>query len=86
MKRIAIEKPNDILCTIVDGMDQNATMVPKFRQPVKGFEGRYMKTHLCEVLVHGLCRDPPPSPSLISTFTCVYERLASLTGGVHDDG
>ena len=32
------------------------------------------------------CRDPPPSLSLISTFTCVYERLASLTGGVHDDG
>ena len=32
------------------------------------------------------CRDPPPCPSLISTFTCVYERLASLTGGVHDDG
>ena len=32
------------------------------------------------------CRDPPPSPSLISPFTCVYERLASLTGGVHDDG
>ena len=37
------------------------------------------------VIVH-CCRDPPPSPSLISTFTCVYERLTSLTGGVHDDG
>ena len=32
------------------------------------------------------CRDPPPSPSLTSTFTCVYERLTSLTEGVHDDG
>ena len=32
------------------------------------------------------CCDPPPSPSLTSTFTCVYERLTSLTGGVHDDG
>ena len=43
---------------------------------------------LPESVVHRLewCRDPPPSPSLISTFTCVYERLASLTGGVHDDG
>ena len=36
--------------------------------------------------VEVVCRDPPPSPSLILTFTCVYERLASLTGGVHDDG
>ena len=36
--------------------------------------------------VDALCRDPPPSPSLTSTFTCVYERLTSLTGGVHDDG
>ena len=30
-KRIAIEKPDDMLCMIVDGMDQNTTMVPKFR-------------------------------------------------------
>ena len=29
-------------------------MVPKFRQLVKGIEGRYVKTHLCGVLVHGL--------------------------------
>ena len=33
-----------------------------------------------------LCHDPPPSPSLISTSLRVYERLTSLTGGVHDDG
>ena len=53
-KRIAIEKPDNMLCMIVNGMDQNTTMVPKFRQPVKGIEGRYVKTHLCGVLVHGL--------------------------------
>ena len=53
-KRLAIEKPDNILCIIVDGMDQNTTMVPKFQQPIKGIEGRYMKTHLCGVLVHGL--------------------------------
>ena len=38
---------------IVDGMDQNTTMVPKLRQAVKGIEGRYVKTHLCGILVHG---------------------------------
>ena len=42
------------MCLIVDGMDQNTTMVPKFRQSVKGVEGRYVKTHLCGVLVHGV--------------------------------
>ena len=44
--------PNESLCLIVDGMDQNTTMVPKLRQAVKGIEGRYVKTHLCGVLVH----------------------------------
>ena len=53
-KRLAIEKPDDILYIIVEGMDQNATMVPKFWQLVKGIEGRYVKTHLCGVLVHSL--------------------------------
>ena len=27
-------------------------MVPKLRQAIKGIEGRYVKTHLCGVLVH----------------------------------
>ena len=53
-KRLAIEKPDNILCIIVDCMDQTATIVPKFRQPIKWIEGRYVKTHLCGVLVHGL--------------------------------
>ena len=53
-KRLAIEKPDDILCIIVDSMDQNATMVPKFQQPVKGIEGHYVKIHLCGILVYGL--------------------------------
>ena len=34
-------------------MDQNTTMVPKIQQSVKRMEGRYVKTHLCGVLVHG---------------------------------
>ena len=38
---------------IVDGMDQNTTMVPKLRQAAKGIEGRYVKIHLCGILVHG---------------------------------
>ena len=40
------------MCLIVDGMDQNTTMVPKLRQAVKGIKGRYVKIHLCGILVH----------------------------------
>ena len=46
--------PDESLCLIVDGMDQNTTMVPKLCQSVKSIEGRYVKTHLCGVLVHGV--------------------------------
>ena len=47
------------LSIIIDGMDQNTTMVSKIQQSVKNIEGRYVKTHLCGVLVHGwgLCCD-----------------------------
>jgi hypothetical protein len=38
----------------VDGMDQNTTMIPKMRQPVKSMESRFVKTHLCGVLIHGM--------------------------------
>jgi hypothetical protein len=47
-------EPNEYLSLIIDGMDQNTTWVPSFRQSVKGIESRYIKTHLCGVLVHGL--------------------------------
>ena len=53
-KRIATINPDEMLCLIIDGMDQNTTMVSKFQQSVKGIEGRYVKMHLCGVLVHGL--------------------------------
>ena len=46
--------PTQSLCLIVDGMDQNTTMVPKLRYFVKGIESRYVKTHLCGVLVHNV--------------------------------
>jgi hypothetical protein len=46
-------RPDKFLSIVVDGMDQNTTMVPKMRQTVKNIEGRYVKTHLCGVLVHG---------------------------------
>ena len=39
-KRDAIMSPDESLCLIVDGMDQNTTMVPKLRQSVKGIEGK----------------------------------------------
>ena len=52
-KQNAILYPNESMCLIVDEMDQNTTMVPKLRQAVKGIEGRYMKTHLCGILVYG---------------------------------
>jgi hypothetical protein len=32
----------------------NTTMVPKMRQTVKNIESRFVKTHLCGVLVHGI--------------------------------
>jgi hypothetical protein len=39
---------------IIDGMDQNTTWIPKFKQSVKGIESRYVKKHLYGVLVHGI--------------------------------
>ena len=53
-KRDAIMSPDESLCLIVDGMDQNTTMVPKLRQLVKNIEGRYVKSQLCGVLIHGV--------------------------------
>jgi hypothetical protein len=46
--------PNFFMSLIVDGMDQNTTMVPKMRQTVKNIESRFVKTHLCGVLVHSI--------------------------------
>jgi hypothetical protein len=46
--------PDFFISLIVDGMDQNTTMVPKMRQIMKNIESRFVKTHLCEVLVHGI--------------------------------
>ena len=43
-----------MLCLIIDDMDQNTTMVPKFQHSVKGIEGRYVKMHMCGILLHGL--------------------------------
>jgi hypothetical protein len=53
-REAAIESPDETMSIIIDGMDQNTTYVPKFRQSVKGIESRYVKTHLCGVLVHGV--------------------------------
>ena len=59
VKLDARNRPDKFMSIVVDGMDQNTTMVPKMRQTVKNIEGRYVKTHLCKVLVHGwgLCCD-----------------------------
>jgi hypothetical protein len=53
-KRSAMITPDRFMCLIVDGMDQNTTMVPKMRQTVKNIESRFVKTHLCGVLVYGI--------------------------------
>jgi hypothetical protein len=50
----AMITPDLFMCLIVDGMDQNTTMVPKMRQTVKNIESRFVKTHLCGILVHGI--------------------------------
>jgi hypothetical protein len=46
--------PDFFMSLIVDGMDQNTTMVPKMRQIVKNIESRFVKTHLYGVLVHNI--------------------------------
>jgi hypothetical protein len=53
VKLDARNRPDKFLSVVVDGMDENTTMVPKMRQTVKNIEGWYVKTHLCGVLVHG---------------------------------
>jgi hypothetical protein len=53
-KRSAMITPDFFMSLIVDGMDQNMTMVPKMRQTVENIESCFVKTHLCEVLVHGI--------------------------------
>jgi hypothetical protein len=53
-KRSAMITPDLFMCLIVDGIDQNTTMVPKMRQTVKNIESCFVKTHLCGVLVHGI--------------------------------
>jgi hypothetical protein len=46
--------PDFFMSLIMDGMDQNTTMVPKMRQTVKNIESRFVKIHLYGVLVHGI--------------------------------
>ena len=53
VKLEARNRPDKVLSIVVDGMDENTTMAPKMHQTVKNIEGRYMKTHLCGILVHG---------------------------------
>ena len=52
VKLDARNRPDKFLSIVVDGMDQNITMVPKMRQTVKNTEGWYVQTHLCGVKVH----------------------------------
>jgi hypothetical protein len=53
-KRSAMITPDFFMSLIMDGTDQNTTMVPKMRQTVKNIESRFVKTHLCGVLVHDI--------------------------------
>jgi hypothetical protein len=50
----AMNELDQYMSLIIDGMDQNTTWVPKFKQSVKDIESRYIKTHLCGVLVHSI--------------------------------
>ena len=49
---------------------------------LRHYDPFYRPLNVCPLV---LCRDPPPSPSLISTSLRVYERLTSLTGGIYND-
>ena len=42
------ESPNNTMNIFIDGMDQNTTIGPNFRQSTKEIRSKYMKTHLCE--------------------------------------
>lgn len=53
-KRSCYINPELYMCIIVDGIDQNTTMVPRMRQTMKNIEHRFVKTHLCRALVHGI--------------------------------
>ena len=53
-KRSCYIHPELYMCIIVDGMDQNTTMVPKMRQTVKNIKHRFEKIHLYGALVHGI--------------------------------
>ena len=46
--------PELYMCIIVDDIDQNTTMVPRVCQTMKNIESRFVKTHLCGALVHGI--------------------------------
>ena len=46
--------PGSFMCLIVDGMNQNITMIQMMKQNVKSMESWFVKTHLCGVLVHGV--------------------------------
>ena len=50
----AIESPDDIMTLIIDDVDQNTTMVLKFKQTVKDIVSQFVKTHLCGVLDHDI--------------------------------
>jgi hypothetical protein len=53
-KRSAMITPDFFMSLIVNGMDQNPTMVSKMRQTVKNIESHFVKRHLCGVLVYGI--------------------------------
>ena len=53
-RQAAIESHDDIMTLIIDGMGQNTTIVPKFKQTVKDIESRFVKTHLCGVYYHDI--------------------------------
>lgn len=54
-KRLEITCPNESLCLIVDWHAPEHNDGPKDAaiEGIEGIEGRYVKTHLCGLLVHG---------------------------------
>jgi hypothetical protein len=49
----AMNRPDKYLLIVIDGMDQNTTMVPKIWQTMKIIEGGYIRTHPYGISVHG---------------------------------
>ena len=83
-KRFFYINPELYMCIIVDGMNQNTTMILKIRQTVKNIEHQFVKTYLYGALVHevGLYCDVWFGAQYKHNSNQVVSTLLFVIGGV----